>query len=141
MGRSKPVTAAELKRQLILQLDSARLELARESRLAQVQFSPTAWFQRSLQKHRIAWAVGGVFAGLALVRLVFPSKFRSDKSSHSDKTRGISGIARGLVMSVVQRAALNFARNNLKDHAQRYFDSLLKRPAADRSPPSHVASS
>ncbi len=141
MGSTKPVSTAEVKRQLVAQLDSARQSLALQSRQAQAQFSPVEVVKRSLAKHRIAWAVGGLVAGLVVVRLLLPAKFRSDKSGHSDKTRGISGLLRGAASSVVRRAAVNFATNHIKDRAQSYLQSLLNRPSEPERPPSHVASS
>ena len=92
MGRPQPTTS-ELKRQLLLELDSARAELTHESRLARTEWNPATLARRSLEKHKLAWVIGGVVAGLVIVRLILPPKFRSDKFGGSDTKRGFSGMA------------------------------------------------
>ena len=137
MGRSQPTTT-EVKRLLLLELDRARLDLAQESRMARQEFNPTAVLKRSLEKHKVAWIAGGVLTGVIVIRLLLPSKFRSDKSGGSDTKRGFSGMMSGLFFTVARRAAMNFATSHLKDHLQHYLDSVLKRQGPDS--PSHVAS-
>lgn len=137
MARSTPATSA-LKRQLVLDLELARASLAEQTRKAQAQFSPFALVQRSVQRHKVAWIIGGIVAGVAIVRLLLPPKFRSDKSGQSDKTRGFTGIMRSLFFTVAQRAAMNYAKTHFKDQARAYFDSFLNRQGPDRS--NHVPS-
>ena len=137
MGRQKPTTA-ELKRQLVVQLDQARAELSFESRLASVEWNPAAMVRRSMEKHRIAWLVGGVAAGFLALRLLLPPKFRSDNFSGSDTKRGVKGFAGRMVTTFAKRAVMNYASTHLKDYLQIYLESLLKRQGTDSS--SHVAS-
>ena len=136
MGRTQPTTA-ELKRQLVIELDRARTELAHESHLARVAWNPLALVTRSLQKHKLAWAIGGVVAGFLAVRLLLPPKFRSDKFSSSDTKRGSRSLLSSLFMTFAKRAAMNYASTQLRDQLQNYLDSLLKRQGSDSS--SHVA--
>lgn len=135
MGR--PQSTTELKRQLLLELDSARAELANESRLARTEWNPATLARRSLEKHKLAWIVGGVVTGLVVIRLIFPPKFRSDKFGGSDTKRGFSGMMSGLFFTVARRAAMNFATTHLKDHLQNYLAAVLKRQGPDTH--SHVA--
>ena len=141
MARSQSATS-DLKRQLVEELESARAGLAQETRLAQTHLSPAAIVQRNVEKHKVAWIVGGVVVGVVIVRLLLPPKIRSDKSSQSDKKRGVSGVLRSLAFTVAQRAAMNFAKDHFKDHfkdqARSYLDSLLNRQGP--APSSHVSS-
>jgi hypothetical protein len=132
MARSQPATS-DLKRQLVVELDRARLALAHQTQLAQTHLSPAALVQRSVQKHKVAWIITGVVAGAVVVRMLLPPKFRSDKSSQSDKKRGVSGILRNIVFTVAQRAAMNFAKEHFQDQARSYLDSLLNRQGPDRT--------
>lgn len=136
MGRPQPTTA-ELKRQLLQELDSARAELTYESRLARTEWNPATLARRSLEKHKLAWIVGGVVTGLVVIRLIFPPKIRSDKFGGSDTKRGFSGMMSGLFFTVARRAAMNFATTHLKDHLQNYIATVLKRQGPDTH--SHVA--
>lgn len=141
MGRQKP-TSAELKRQLVLQLDQARNDLSRESSLARVEWNPLAMARRSMQKHKAAWIAGGMLAGVVVIRLLMPPKFRSDNLSGSDKKRGVKGLIGGLLAQFARRAALNYASTHLRDYLQSYLESYLNRPGPDTGSDSssHVAS-
>jgi hypothetical protein len=137
MGRSQPTTA-EVKQQLVAELNRARAELAHESHLARAEWNPLSLAQRSFSKHKLAWIIGGVAAGAIAVRLLLPPKFRSDKFSSSDTKRGSRGLFGSLFMMLARRAAMNFASTHLKDYLQNYLESVLKRQGSDSS--SHVAS-
>ena len=133
MARSEPATS-DLKRQLVADLERARAGLARETRLAQEQLTPAALVQRSVARHKLAWVIGGVIVGVAVVRLLLPPKFRSDKSAGSDRKRGVSSVLQNLAFTVARTAAMNFAKDHFKDQARSYLDSLLNRKGPDRSP-------
>lgn len=135
MGRSQPTTA-ELKRQLVIELDRARVELRHESSMARVEWNPATLAKRSLEKHKVAWIIGGAVVGLLAVRMLIPAKIRSDNFAGSDKKRGFSGMISGLLMTVARRAATNFATTHLKAHLQTYLDSVLKRQGPEST--SHV---
>lgn len=137
MGRKQPTTA-ELKRQLVIELDRARTELVHESRLARVEWNPATLARRSLEKHKLAWVLAGAAAGVVVIRLLVPSrsKFKSDNFAGSDKKRGFSGMAGGLLITLARRAATQFATTHLKTHLQTYLDSVLKRQGPESS--SHV---
>jgi hypothetical protein len=136
MGQPTPNTA-ELKRRIIAELELARADLFKETRRAQVDWNPVTLAQRSLQKHKVLWLIGGAVTGLILVRLVFPPKIRSDKSGGSDRKRGFSGIFGGLLFKAARTAAFNYATKHFKDQAETYLHSMLNRQAPER--PSHVA--
>ena len=137
MGNPQPTTA-ELKRQLVAELDYVRAELVHESRLAKVEWNPAAIARRSIQKHRTAWIIGGVVTGFVALRLLTPAKIKSDNFARSDKKRGVGGLFSGLFMTFAGRAAMNFATTHLKDYLQAYLEPYLQRPGHD--PSSHVAS-
>ena len=137
MGRPKPTTT-ELKRQLVVQLDRARAELAHESRLAKVEWNPAAMMRRSVEKPRLAWIIGGAVAGFIALRMLMPTKFKSDNFAGSDTKRGFRGLFGKLLTNFARRAAMNYASTHAKDFLQTYLESLLKRQGPDSS--SHVAS-
>jgi hypothetical protein len=133
MGRP---TTKELKHQLIADLARARGELTTQAQEARLHLAPKALAMRSLQQHKVAWTVGGVVAGILIVRLMLPPKIRSDKWVQSDKKRPVSGGFGAVAYTMVRRAAMNYATKHFKDQAQHYLQSLLKRQ--DRDPNSHV---
>ena len=53
MARPQSATS-DLKRQLVVELDRARLALSLQTQLAQTHLSPAALVQRSVQKHKVA---------------------------------------------------------------------------------------
>ena len=141
MGRPQPTTA-ELKRLLVAELELVRAELAHESRLARVEWNPVAIVRRSVQKHRLAWIIGGVFSGYVILRMLLPPKFRSDNFAGSDTKRREHGLFRRLVMTFAWPAAMNYASSYFKDYLQTYLESFLNRhgPVPDPDSSSHVAS-
>jgi len=136
MGQPSP-NSAELKRQIIAELELARSALFTETKRAQADWNPVTLATRSFQKHKVAWIVGGAVTGLIVVRLLFPPKIRSDKFGGSDKKRGFSGFLSGLVFKAARNAAINYATTHFKDQAENYLHSMLNRQAPERPP--HVA--
>ena len=126
MGR-KQRDAAEVKRLLLVELDAARSAVTQEVALAQVHLHPATLVRRSLEKHRWAWVAGGAVAGLILIRILLPTKIRSDKSGETARKRGVSVVASGLVFTLVRRAVTNYAAKYLREHAKNYLDSILNR--------------
>ena len=126
MGR-KQRDAAELKRQLIVELDAARSGISFHAQQAQQELNPATLVRRNVEKYRWAWIAGGAFAGVILIRMLMPPKFRSDNSGETARKRGVSAMASGLVFTLVRRAVTNFATKQLREHAQNYFESILKR--------------
>lgn len=126
-------TAAEIKQRLVAQLQESRLALSMEAEKAREQYSPAALASRSLQKHKIAWIVGGAVAGLVAIRLLLPSKNnRSDISGKTATKRGFSGVLSGIAKTFVQRAALNYAKDHLQAHFKDSLNSLFERPPGPR---------
>ncbi len=148
MGHKQRDTA-EVKRQLMEELDLARHGITRELALVQVQLNPARIARRSMEKHRWAWVGGGVLAGVILVRLLLPprsrsvnfeaSNFRSDKSGETARKRGVSAAVTGVVFNLIRRAATNFAVKQFREHALNYVDTILKRRDPS-DPSSHVTS-
>ena len=126
MGR-KQRDAAEVKRRLIVELDEARHGIAYHAAMAQQELNPATIVRRSVEKHRWVWVAGSAFAGMILIRMLLPPKFRSDKSGETDKKRGVSAVALGLVFSLVRRAVTNHATKLLREHAKNYLESILNR--------------
>jgi hypothetical protein len=128
MDRGPHPTNAALKAALVVQLQQARHDLARETRLAQTHLSPLAIARRSFTEHKIAWIAGASLAGIALVRTLLPARNnRRDKNDQTSKKRGLRGLLSSLAMTLAKRAAMNFATAHFKDSATSYLDSLLKR--------------
>ena len=126
MGRQQRDTA-EIKRRLIVELDEARCGISHHASLAQEELNPAALVRKNVEKYRWAWIAGGAFAGVILIRVLFPPKFRSDKSGETATKRGVSAMALGLVFTLVRRAATNYATKHFREHAQHYIDSILNR--------------
>ena len=136
MGRRQR-EAAEVKRRLVVELDAARRAITHEIGLAQVQFNPASMARRSMERHRWAWVAGGAFAGVILIRLLLPPKFRSDNSGETVRKRGFFALAAGLAFTLVRRAVTSYAAHHLQEHAQNYIDSTLNRRDPVRT--DHVA--
>lgn len=137
MGHSAP-TPAELKRQVIAELELARADLFFETRQAKIDWNPVTLTKRSIERHKIAWIAGAAVAAFIVVRLVLPPKIRSDKSGDSGRKRGLAVLLGGLLFKAARSAALNYAAKHFKAHAETYLHSKLNRHGPV-SPP-HVAS-
>lgn len=121
-------SAAEVKQRLVAQLRESRLALTQESKNAREQYQPTAIAARSFQNHKTAWIIGGAVAGLLAIRLLLPSKNRSDISGKTAKKRGFSGLLSGIALTLAQRAAMNYAKDHLQAHFKDTFSSYFDRP-------------
>lgn len=121
-------TAAEVKQRLVAQLRESRIVLSAEAEKARVQYTPAAIASRSLQNHKVAWIIGGAVAGLVAIRLLLPSKNRSDISGKTATKRGFSGVFGGIVKTFAQRAALNFAKDQIQTHFKDSLNSIFERP-------------
>ena len=126
MGRTQR-NAAEVKQRLLVELDAARSAISQQVALAQVELNPATLARQSMARHRWAWVAGGTLAGVILIRILLPPKFRSDKSGEIARKRGVSALAMGLVVTLVRRALTNYATTHLRDHAKNYLDSILNR--------------
>lgn len=138
MGKPTPSTA-ELKRQIIAELELARAGLVIETRRARDDWNPLAMVQRSLRNHPAVWIAGSAVVGFVAMRLLFPPKFRSDKSTGSDRKRGFSAILGSLLFKTARNAAINYFTQHFKDQAESYLYSKLNRHEGPERPP-HVAS-
>ena len=125
MGRKRD--AAEVKHRLLVELAEARTAITREAALAQVQLNPAAIARRSMEKHRWAWIAGGTVAGLILIRILMPPKFRSDNSAKTARKRGVGAFAAGFIFDLARRAVTNYASTHLREHAQNYLATILNR--------------
>jgi hypothetical protein len=121
-------SASEIKQRLVAELRDARLGLAQESKAARDHYRPTAIAARSFQQHKIGWIIGGTIAGLLAVRLLLPTKNRSDISGKSAKKRGFSGLLSGIALTLAQRAAMNYAKDHLQNHFKDTFSTFFDRP-------------
>ncbi len=111
-------SSAEVKQRLVQQLRETRSELQETATQAKEEYNPVAIVSRSMESHKLLWTAAGVVGGLILIRLVLPPKNRSDISSKSAKTRGFSGLLRGVAFSVAQRAAIQYAQHYLQQSLQ-----------------------
>lgn len=121
-------STAEIKQRLVQQLHESRLALATETQNAKAQYQPAAIAARSFQNHKTAWIVGGAIAGLIAIRLLLPAKNRSDISGKTAKKRGFSGLLGGLAKTLAQRAAMNYAKDQLQAHFKDSFSQYFDRP-------------
>ena len=126
---------AEIKDRLVQQLRSARAGLATQAGLAKEEYSPMAIATRSFINHKAAWIAGGVVTGLLAIKLLLPSKNRSDISGKSARTRGLSGMLRGLFLTFAQRAALNYAKDQLQKNFKNQFQDSVASFFNPQSPP------
>jgi hypothetical protein len=119
--------SAEVKRRLLRELDSARVDLQAHGQLAREELSPKALVSKSLAQNKVAWIIAGTAAGLLLVRVLFPPKIKSDNSCYSYKTGWLSRLFQSVTSTVVKRAASQLASHYLKDSAQNYLTSFFQR--------------
>jgi hypothetical protein len=116
-----------LKQALIRELQEARVDLLAHGSIAKEQLHPAALVSRSVAQHKVAWAIGSALAGLAIVRVLFPPKIRSDKTRPPDRTGLLSGVLGSLVQTLAKRAATQLATSYFKESAQGYLTSLFQR--------------
>lgn len=118
MHQSK-VIVRRSKAQIVADLDQARLALVKHSIRATEQISPAAWLKRSVDRNRVAWSVGALVAGLFTVRSLFsfasPKKDR-DIFRKSGTKAWLFRLLQGPLVSVGQKALLNYASNYLRNH-------------------------
>lgn len=128
-----------MKQRLIAQMAEARQIMATHAGLASVEFAPAAIFQRSFQRHRVAWVVVAVVAGAAAIRLVFPSlaaKNRRDKNSKPATKGTISGLLSGVFSSVARKALFSYAQKQVQEFVQNQLSPAVSKDGPHHSPPS-----
>lgn len=109
----------ELKQQAIVDLERARLSLARHTEQASADLSPAAMMQRSFKKHRIAWIVGATAAGAVALRFVLspsPSKNERDNFGKSGTKGRLFRMLSGPLLMVGRKAAFDYATQYFKNH-------------------------
>ena len=116
-------TRRELKRRTLMDLERARLSLARHTEQASVELSPAAIVERSFKKHRIAWLVGATVAGAVALRFVLSassSKNERDIFGKSGTKGGLFRMLSGPLFAVGRKAAFDFTTQ--------YFKNQFKHP-------------
>ncbi len=92
-------------------LDLARGMLARSTVLVAEEYSPRAMMSRSIERHRVAWIAGAVFAGLVAIKVLLPAgrdAVRGDHGAVPNKTRGLLGLLMVPLMSFGRKAVMNY---------------------------------
>ena len=117
-------TRAELKKSLLVDLDRARLALARHKEEAAATLSPAAMVERSFKKHRAAWLAGATLAGAIVLRLVLTSSSSKNERDNSAKSGTKGRLFRMLsapLIAVGRKAALNYATQYFKNNFKQPF--------------------
>ena len=120
---------SELKRQLLVDLDRARLALAVHSEETARQLSPAAMVERSFQKHRAAWIAGAAVAGALALRFIFSPrapKLERDNFLKSGTKNRLFQLLAAPLLTVGKKAAVDFAAQYFKNRFKQPF------PASDR---------
>ena len=109
----------ELKRLAILDLERARLSLARHTEQASAELSPVAMMERSFKKHRVAWLVGTTVTAAVALRLVLsstPPKNERDNFGKSGTKGRLFRLLSGPLLVVGRKAAFDYAAKYIKNH-------------------------
>ena len=112
-------TRRELKQRALVDLERARLSLARHTEETAVALSPAAIMERSFKKHRVAWLVGATVAGAVALRFVFSStssKNERDIFAKSGTKGRLFRMLSGPLVAVGRKAVFDFATQYFKNH-------------------------
>lgn len=119
----------ELKRQLLVDLDRARLAVVVHSEETVRQLSPAAMVERSFQKHRVVWIAGAAVAGVVALRFLFSPrapKIERDNFLKSGTKAGLFRLLAAPLLNVGKKAAVDFATQYFKNRFKQPF------PTSDR---------
>ncbi|HYF35552.1 MAG TPA: hypothetical protein VD994_09710 [Prosthecobacter sp.] len=111
-------------------IEVARNALGEHLYQAAAEFNPRNIVSRSVSDHRWLWIGGAMLGGLALVRLLLPSrrKIERDNNVSSATKSGLIALILAPMLGMVRRAALNYATN----YAKGYFSKYLSRHEGGR---------
>lgn len=114
-------TRRDLKQRAILDLERARLSLARHTEQASVDLSPTAMVERSFRKHRMAWLAGATVAGAVVLRFVL-----SSSSSKNERDNFVKSGTKGRLFKMLAVPLVAMGRKAAFDFASQYFKNHFK---------------
>ncbi|MBL9114156.1 MAG: hypothetical protein JNJ83_04045 [Verrucomicrobiaceae bacterium] len=124
-----------LKQRILQQLEASRSTIEEQATQVRDEYRPMAIASRSFSSHKALWIAGGVVAGLVVIKLLLPSRNnRSDISAKSAKTRGLTGLVRGVAFALAQRAVVNYIQDRVQEKIPTSVkDSLIS--ILQREPP------
>lgn len=105
------------KQQALEDIEAARASLAQHAALAAEEWNPRAVITRSISKHSAMWLGGAVVAGLAVIKLVWPSNHsnnRRDNFNAKAKNRGLFTLLLGPLLALGRQTAIDYAAHFLE---------------------------
>jgi hypothetical protein len=117
------------KQQALRDLEDARASLAHHASHAVEEWSPRAILTRSVEKHRAIWIGGAALAGLALLKIIWPSS----GSSHKHDSFLAGAKSRGL-FALLLSPLLAFARKSALNYGTQLFETYLRHKVSPNDP-------
>jgi hypothetical protein len=121
------------KQQALRDLEDARASLAHHAAHAVEEWSPKAIFTRSLEKHRAVWIGAAAVAGLAVLKVVWPSRGTSHHSEGS-----LSGAKRSGLLALLLSPLLGLARKSAMNYGAQWFETYLRQRISPNVPKSEA---
>lgn len=110
------------KQQALEDIEAARASLARHAVLAAEEWSPRAVITRSISQHRALWMGGAVLAGLAMLKLLWPSSHSNNQRDNFNtkaKNRGLFTLLLSPLLALGRKTAIDYAANFFESHLHR----------------------
>jgi len=121
------------KQQALRDLEDARASLAHHAAHAVEEWSPRAVITRSVEKHRALWIGGAAVAGLAVLKVVWPSRGPARYPEAS-----LSGAQRSGLFALLLSPLLGLARKSLMNYGTQLFETYLRQKISPNVPDSEA---
>ena len=121
------------KQQALQDLEYARASLAHHAEHAAEEWSPRAIFSRSVEKHRAVWIGGAAFAGMAVLKLIWPSR-----ASHHPSGDSFSGAKSRGLFALLLSPLLALARKSFMSYGAQWVETYLHQKISPNAPDTTV---
>ena len=118
------------KQQALRDLEDARASLAHHASHAVEEWSPRALITRSVEKHRALWIGGAAIAGLAVLKLIWPSS-----NSHGKPSSGFLSSAKSSgLLTLLLSPLLALVRKSAMTYGTQWVESYLRQKVSPNDP-------